>query len=76
MAWPATEAMVQRWKGAMAVTSESTAFPNLDYETVHFVGPGEIVKINAEGFEQLRKPNKQMQICSFLWVYYGFPTSC
>ena len=74
--WGRTPIVVGKKEGAMAVTSESTAFPNLDYETVHFVGPGEIVKIDAEGFEQLRKPNKQMQICSFLWVYYGFPTSC
>ena len=60
----------------MAVTSESTAFPNLGYETLHYIGPGEIIRIQADGMQQLRKPNKGMQICSFLWVYYGFPTIC
>ena len=40
-----------------------------------FLGPGEVVRMRADGIEQLRAPRKQMQICSFLWVYYGFPTS-
>lgn len=61
---------------AMCAGSETTSFPNLDFEIERDLGPGEIVKITSEGYEQLRKPNKQMQICSFLWVYYGFPTSC
>ena len=74
--WGRTPIVVGRKEGAMAVTSESTAFPNLDYETECYLGPGEIVKVTADGVEQLRKPNKRMQICSFLWVYYGFPTSC
>lgn len=60
---------------AYAVASETTSFPNLDYETVKFIGPGEIVKIKSNGYEVLRPANKKMQICSFLWVYYGFPTS-
>lgn len=38
-------------------------------------GPGEIVSITPEGFTQLKSPGEQMQICSFLWVYYGYPTS-
>lgn len=62
--------------GAYAATSESCAFPNLDYEICHYVGPGEIMRLRHDGMEQLRKPNEEMQICSFLWVYYGFPTSC
>lgn len=74
--WGRTPIVVGKKDGAMAVTSESSAFPNLDYETTHFVGPGEIVRITADGMEQLRRPNKKMQICSFLWVYYGFPISC
>ena len=74
--WGRTPIVVGKKDGAMAVTTESTAFPNLGYETVRYVGPGEIVKITADNVEQLRQPNKKMQICSFLWVYYGFPTSC
>lgn len=73
--WGRTPIVVGKKDGAMAVTSESSAFPNLDYETTHFLGPGEIVRIHADRIETLRKPNKRMQICSFLWVYYGFPTS-
>lgn len=61
---------------AYAVTSESTAFPNLSFQTQSYLGPGEIIRLTADGVEQLRRPNKGMQICSFLWVYYGFPTSC
>jgi amidophosphoribosyltransferase len=73
--WGRTPIVVGKKDGAMAVTSESSAFPNLDFETTHFLGPGEIVRIHADRMETLRKPNKRMQICSFLWVYYGFPTS-
>ena len=74
-AWGRTPIIIGKKEGAMAATSENTAFPNLGYETTYFVGPGEIVRLRADGMEQLRKPNKKMQICSFLWIYYGFPTS-
>lgn len=74
--WGRTPIAVGQKEDAMAVTSETSAFPNLGYETIHYVGPGEIVRIRENGMEVLRKPNKGMQICSFLWVYYGFPTSC
>ncbi len=60
---------------AWAASSESTAFPNLDFKSVRDLGPGEIVEISADGIKQLRAPGEEMQICSFLWVYYGFPTS-
>ena len=63
-------------EGAMAVSSESTAFANLGYEPHSFLGPGEIVRLTADGIEQLRAPNPRKQVCSFLWIYYGFPTSC
>ena len=73
--WGRTPIIIGKKDGAYAASSESTSFPNLDYETDYEVGPGEIVKITADGREQLRQPNKKMQVCSFLWVYYGFPTS-
>ena len=72
-AWGRTPIVIGQKEGAMAATSENTAFANLGYETCYFVGPGEIVRLRASGMEQLRKPNKKMQICSFLWIYYGFP---
>lgn len=74
--WGRTPAVVGKKNGAYAVTSESTAFANLGYEISYYLGPGEIVRLRADGMEQLRKPNKGLQMCSFLWVYYGFPTSC
>lgn len=73
--WGRTPIVVGRREGAYAVTSETTSFPNLGYEVEKYLGPGEIVRIKADSCEVLRKANKQMQICSFLWVYYGFPTS-
>lgn len=62
-------------ENAHAVSCESCCFHNLGYEPVYNVGPGEIVRIKADKFEQLRAPNKKMQICSFLWVYFGYPVS-
>ena len=73
--WGRTPIIIGHKEGAYAASSESTAFPNLDFETVYDIGPGEIVRLTADGMEQLRPANKKMQVCSFLWVYYGFPTS-
>ena len=61
---------------AYAASSETTSFPNLDYHTLRDVGPGEIVRLRADGLEVLQPAFKRCQICSFLWVYYGFPASC
>lgn len=74
--WGRTPIVIGRKDGAYAATSESSSFPNLDYEVDRYLGPGEIVRLHADGVEQLRRPEERMQICSFLWVYYGFPTSC
>lgn len=71
-----TPIVIGRKGGAYAATSESSSFPNLGYEIDRYLGSGEIVRLHADGVEQLRKPDGRMQICSFLWVYYGFPTSC
>jgi amidophosphoribosyltransferase len=70
-----TPIVVGRKKDAWAVTSESISFPNLDYETDHELGPGEIMHITSDGARQLSPPGEKMQICSFLWVYYGYPAS-
>ncbi|MBQ0019861.1 MAG: amidophosphoribosyltransferase [Bacteroidales bacterium] len=73
--WGRTPIVIGKRDGAMAATSETTAFPNLGFDICHFVGPGEIVKLKNDGMEVLRQPEKNMQVCSFLWIYYGFPTS-
>jgi amidophosphoribosyltransferase len=70
-----TPLIIGRREDALAVTSESCAFPNLGFKTERFLGPGEIVFMTAEGWEQRAEPGPQMQICSFLWVYYGYPAS-
>jgi amidophosphoribosyltransferase len=70
-----TTVVTGKKEGAYAVATESCAFPNTGYEPDHFLGPGEIVRITTDGIEQLRKPGDKMQICSFLWVYYGYPPS-
>ncbi len=74
--WGRTPIVIGSKEGAVAATSESCAFPNLGYEITRYLGPGEIVKIKPDGIEEIRPANDKMQICSFLWVYYGFPTSC
>ena len=73
--WGRTPIVLGKRDNALAVASESSSFFNLGFETEYFLGPGEIVRVYADHVEQLRKPNDKMQICSFLWVYYGFPTS-
>ena len=68
-----TPVIIGEKEGAHAVTSETCSFPNLDYTIEYDLGPGEIVEISSEGYRQLRKPNEEMQVCSFLWTYYGYP---
>ena len=60
---------------AYAVSSETASFPNLDYKIVRDLGPGEIVRLKADNIEVLQPAFEHEQICSFLWVYYGFPAS-
>ena len=68
-----TPIVIARNKEGYALASESLSYVNLDYSTTRFVGPGEIVKVTTNGIEQLKAPNTKMQICSFLWIYYGYP---
>ena len=70
-----TPVMIGKKDGAFAAASETSAFPNTGYEIEYTIGPGEIVEISAEGYKTLKQPEDKMQICSFLWVYYGYPPS-
>ena len=70
-----TPAMIGKKEGAYCVSFESFAYINLGYKDCHELGPGEIVFMTPDGFEILSKPREEMKICSFLWVYYGYPTS-
>jgi len=70
-----TPVVIGRKEGSYCAALESCSFPNLGYEVERELGPGEIVLISKEGIEVKRPPRKTMQVCSFLWIYYGFPTS-
>jgi amidophosphoribosyltransferase len=70
-----TPLIVGEKDGAFAVTQETCAFPNLGYRVMRDIGPGEIVELTPDGVEQLAPPGDRLQICSFLWVYYGYPAS-
>lgn len=70
-----TPVIIGKKEDAFCATFESTAFLNLGYRHYKDLGPGEIAFVDAEHFTQLKQPGKEMKICSFLWVYYGYPTS-
>jgi len=70
-----TPVIIGKKAGSYAVAMETCAFPNLDFETVRDLGPGEIVRITAEGVRPLAPALPKSQICAFLWVYYGYPAS-
>ena len=70
-----TPIVIGKKEDAYAVSSETCSFPNLDFKTVRDVGPGEIVRLKADGIEVMQPAFEREQICSFLWVYYGFPAS-
>jgi amidophosphoribosyltransferase len=71
-----TPVVIGRKPGAYAATLETCALPNLDYDVDRYLGPGEIVRLTADGIQTLRAGGKEMQVCAFLWVYYGYPASC
>lgn len=73
--WGRTPIIIGKKEDGYALTSETASLPNLGYEEMRDLGPGEVVRVTADGIEQLLEPRKEMQICSFLWVYYGFPVS-
>jgi len=70
-----TPLVIGQKQGSYAIAMESCAFPNLGFEIVQYMGPGEILFINEEGVKQVVPPSERLQICSFLWVYYGYPAS-
>lgn len=70
-----TPIIIGEKEGAFCATFESSAFLNLGYHYVKDLGPGEIVYIDSEHCETLKERNEKMRMCSFLWVYYGYPTA-
>jgi len=70
-----TPVVIGRKLTGMIALMESCALPNLDYEHVRDLGPGEMVEMTPEGMTTVIEPGEKMAICSFLWVYYGYPAS-
>lgn len=70
-----TPVVIGKKEDAYCVTFESFAYLNLGYEDERELGPGEIAAITPEGVQTLAAPGKDMKICTFLWVYYGYPSS-
>lgn len=70
-----TPLIIGRRKDAWAVTSETAAFPNNGFEVTKYIGPGEIVLINESGIKEKKAAGDTMQICTFFWIYTGFPAS-
>ena len=70
-----TPLVVGHKKDAYCVSFESFAYINLGYSDYKELGPAEIVYITPDSVETVSEPKEDMKICSFLWVYYGYPTS-
>lgn len=70
-----TPVILGKKESAYCVSFESFAYLNLGYSDFSELGPGEIVLVTPDGVETLSKPRKEMKICTFLWTYYGYPTS-
>ena len=70
-----TPLVIGRKDGAYCCSFESFAYLNLGYEDDRELGPGEIAIVTPEGTKTLVSPGKEMRICTFLWVYYGYPSS-
>ena len=70
-----TPVSIGRKERAFCVCFESFSYLNLGYRNVRELGPGEVVYITPEGVDNVLPPLDQMRICTFLWIYYGFPAS-
>ena len=70
-----TPVVIGKKEGACCVSFENFAYKNLGYSDEKELGPGEIAAVTDEGCVTLASPGKDMKICTFLWVYYGYPSS-
>ncbi|HKM92184.1 MAG TPA: hypothetical protein VJY41_00890 [Prolixibacteraceae bacterium] len=70
-----TPIIIGKKEGAYCAVSETSSIINLGYKIEKYIGPGEIIEITSDGYNTVRKAGEKLQICSFLWVYYGYPPS-
>lgn len=71
-----TPLIIGNKEDSYCMAMESFSFQNLGYHSLKELGPGEIVVVNEEGIKMLMAPGSKLRICTFLWVYYGYPSSC
>ncbi len=71
-----TPMILGKREGAYCACFESFSYLNLGYQYVRDLGPGEIIFMTPEHCETVMQPNNKMKICAFLWIYYGYTTSC
>lgn len=67
--------IIGKKENSWAAVTETTAFPNLEFKVVKELLPGEIVFISKDGLQEKQKGKDKLKICSFLWIYTGFPAS-
>ena len=70
-----TPVVIGKKEDAYCITFENFAYKNLGYKDYKELGPGEIAVVTDKNCITLVNPNKEMKICTFLWVYYGYPSS-
>lgn len=70
-----TPVIIGKRADGYAATFETCALPNLGYEIEKYLGPGEIILVTPEGLEPAKPRESRLQVCAFLWVYYGYPAS-
>ena len=73
--WGRTPVAIGKKAGAYCACFESFSYLNLEYESVRELGPGEIVYFTPEELTTIKPPQENMRICTFLWVYYGYPST-
>ncbi len=70
-----TPIQIGKKEGAYCASFENFAYVNLGYTDHHELGPAEIVFMTSDGIQVIQQPGKEMKICTFLWIYYGYPTA-
>ena len=68
--------LIGKKEDGCCVSFESFAYQKLGYHDAYELGPREVVKLTADGWESLSPPGEEMRVCGFLWTYYGYPNSC
>ena len=71
-----TPLQIGKKDSGFCLSFESHAYINLGYKDYRELGPAEIVYVTKDKLETLNPPSQNLKICTFLWIYYGYPTAC